>query len=99
MFLTNQIEHRPFGFQIYFNLPVINLKCSASERSRHGDTVILNVGGSIHQVKWDTIDKFPNSRLQRLRYATSEGMLLFIFSFPTLFEQNLLVFNNFCFVE
>ena len=34
--------------------------------------VILNVGGTIHQVKWDTIDKFPNSRLQRLRYATTE---------------------------
>lgn len=25
------------------------------------------------QVKWETIDKFPKSRLQKLRYATSEG--------------------------
>ena len=37
-----------------------------------GDVVVLNVGGTIHQVRWDTIDKFPNSRLQKLRYATSE---------------------------
>ena len=36
------------------------------------DVVVLNVGGTIHQVKWDTIDKFPNSRLQKLRYAASD---------------------------
>ncbi len=34
------------------------------------------------QVRWETIDKFPNSRLQRLRYAKTEGkypvLLLFI---------------------
>ena len=24
-------------------------------------------------MKWDTIDKFPKSRLQKLRYATTEG--------------------------
>ena len=36
-------------------------------------TVFLNVGGTIHQVKWETIDKFPKSRLQRLRFATTEG--------------------------
>ena len=35
--------------------------------------MILNVGGSINQVKWETIDKFPKSRLQRLRYAVTEG--------------------------
>ena len=34
--------------------------------------MVLNVGGTIHQVKWDTIDKFPNSRLQKLRYAASD---------------------------
>ena len=44
----------------------------ASERKLTGGTVILNVGGTIHQVKWETIDKFPNSRLQKLRYATSQ---------------------------
>ena len=49
----------------------------AAERSRCGGTVILNVGGSVHQVRWDTIDKFPRSRLQRLRYATSERKLLY----------------------
>jgi len=48
----------------------------ASERSILGRTVILNVGGSIHQVKWETIDKFPKSRLQKLRYATSESEIL-----------------------
>ena len=36
-------------------------------------TLILNVGGTINQVKWETIDKFPRSRLQKLRYATCEG--------------------------
>jgi len=46
------------------------------ERGQSGGTVILNVGGSIHQVKWETIDKFPKSRLQRLRYATSESTIL-----------------------
>ena len=44
---------------------------SAAERSIKG-TVILNVGGSVHQVKWETIDKFPKSRLQKLRYATTQ---------------------------
>ena len=43
------------------------------ERAVPGGTVILNVGGSINQVKWETIDKFPKSRLQRLRYAVTEG--------------------------
>ena len=46
-----------------------------SERSQAGGTVMLNVGGTIHQVKWATIDKFPNSRLQKLRYATTESKL------------------------
>ena len=46
---------------------------AGAEKSRIQDIVVLNVGGTIHQVRWDTIDKFPNSRLQRLRYATSEG--------------------------
>ena len=27
------------------------------------------------QVRWATIDKFPKSRLQKLRYATSQGIL------------------------
>ena len=49
-----------------------------TERGQCGGTVILNVGGSIHQVKWETIDKFPKSRLQRLRYATSESKFLFL---------------------
>ena len=44
-----------------------------NERSKTGGTVILNVGGKIHQVGWETIDKFPKSRLQKIRYATSEG--------------------------
>merc|ERR1719189_3149524 len=36
-------------------------------------TLVLNVGGTINQVKWETIDKFPRSRLQKLRYATCEA--------------------------
>ena len=43
-----------------------------AERSIKG-TVLLNVGGAYHQVKWETIDKFPKSRLQKLRYATTQG--------------------------
>jgi len=48
----------------------------ANERARNGGTVILNVGGKIHQVRWETIDKFPKSRLQKIRYATSEVEIL-----------------------
>ena len=48
-------------------------KLLANERARNGGTVILNVGGKIHQVRWETIDKFPKSRLQKIRYATSDG--------------------------
>ena len=47
----------------------------ANDRGKNGGTVILNVGGKIHQVRWETIDKFPKSRLQRIRYATSEGFI------------------------
>ena len=43
-----------------------------------GCTVLLNVGGTIHQVKWETIDKFPKSRLQRLRFATTESIIFFL---------------------
>ena len=49
---------------------------AASEGCRAGGTVILNVGGGIHQVKWETIDKFPKSRLQKLRNAGSESELV-----------------------
>ena len=44
-----------------------------SDRKVAGGTVILNVGGTVHQVRWETIDKFPRSRLQRLRYASTQG--------------------------
>ena len=40
------------------------------------DTVILNVGGTIHQVRWETIEKFPKSRLHSLRFAITEGILI-----------------------
>ena len=33
----------------------------------------MNVGGIIHQVKWETIEKFPKSRLHNLRFAVTEG--------------------------
>ena len=47
---------------------------------------MLNVGGTIHQVKWDTIDKFPKSRLQKLRYAVTEGkgVRIYVFIHPKL---------------
>ncbi len=31
------------------------------------DVVKLNVGGKRHEIKWSALDKFPNSRLGRLR--------------------------------
>ena len=55
---------------------------AAGERSVAKGAVSLNVGGTVHLVKWETIDKFPKSRLQKLRYATSEGEIrLLLLSF------------------
>ena len=60
-----------------------------NERNRDNGTVILNVGGSIHQVKWETIDKFPKSRLQKLRYATSESKLEITVFIETISKNNI----------
>lgn len=49
------------------------LASSEKENLSSSGTLILNVGGTINQVKWETIDKFPKSRLQKLRYATCDG--------------------------
>ena len=42
------------------------------------DTVVLNVGGTLHQVRWETIEKFPKSRLHCLRFAITEGNLIYL---------------------
>ena len=68
--------------------------------------MILNVGGTIHQVKWDTIDKFPNSRLQRLRYATTESKIIIIINIwtsqhyiPLYIAEILSLCDSFCLVS
>ena len=45
------------------------------------EAITLNVGGKRHEVRWDTLDKFPNSRLGRLRHSVSHrGKKSFIYS-------------------
>ena len=55
------------------NINVEQPASSVNENLSNSGTLILNVGGTINQVKWETIDKFPKSRLQKLRYATCDG--------------------------
>ena len=53
---------------------IVFFPASGNENLSNSGTLILNVGGTINQVKWETIDKFPKSRLQKLRYATCDGL-------------------------
>ena len=69
---------RSLGSNIFsFDIKIISPNSGPNQPSLNESIVILNVGGTIHQVKWDTIDKFPNSRLQRLRYATTESKMFY----------------------
>jgi len=38
--------------------------------------VILNVGGKRHEVRWTTLDKYPTSRLGRLRHSMTHAGLI-----------------------
>ena len=70
--ITNfRIQNNYFKSSIYFFL-FINFKQEA---------ITLNVGGKRHEVRWDTLDKFPNSRLGRLRHSVSHrGKKFFIYT-------------------
>ena len=54
---------------------IVSAKENVERGRAHQDkeTVIINVGGFVHRVKWETIDKFPRSRLQDLKNATSDS--------------------------
>jgi len=73
-----------------------------SDSGQNGNfgTIMLNVGGTFHQVRWDTMDKFPKSRLQKLRYATTESEILALcdsFSLSTrefFFDRSPRIFEN-----
>ena len=66
---TLEIEPEPENLVVQDNFSTQHLRCLR-------DTVILNVGGTIHQVRWETIEKFPKSRLHSLRFAITEGNLI-----------------------
>ena len=73
-FLRNANWLQPFPVLLIWTL------IAAGDKSIKG-TVILNVGGCMHQVKWETIDKFPKSRLQKLRYATTQCKYSYVMNF------------------
>ena len=58
----------------------------------------MNVGGKSHQVRWDTLDKFPTSRLGRLRHCVTHrgkkkfGLLLLYFSCRLKYNNKVQIF-------
>ncbi|VDP97465.1 unnamed protein product [Trichobilharzia regenti] len=51
-------------------VPVLSTPSSRSRRA------LLNVGGFRHEILWQTVDRYPNTRLGRIRQATTMEELL-----------------------